>query len=148
MYLAQRKYVPFHKEEHSIRNDQTFRIVFGSNQRSEYLKDFFECILHRKITNIAILYDVAFDIMNKDNKSIRLDILAQVDGKEKINVWTTKKNEYNFFDRSDAYVSGIVHNSLNIGDKYNEVPKTMVIWILGFNIFKDGGYHEESRMRR
>lgn len=41
MYLAQRKYVPFHKEEHSIRNDQTFRIVFGSNQRSEYLRDFF-----------------------------------------------------------------------------------------------------------
>ena len=61
--------------------------------------------------------------------------------KKKI-MFELQKNEYNIFDRSDAYVSGIVHNSLNIGDKYNEVPKTMVIWILGFNIFKDGGYHE------
>ena len=148
MYLAQRKYVPFNKGEHSIRDDQIFRIVFGSNQRSEYLKDFLESILHRKITNIVILNDVALDIIHKDNKNMRLDILAEVDGKEKINVELQNKNEYNIFDRSDAYVSGIVHNSLNVGDKYDKVPKTMVIWILGFNVFKDGNYHEESRMTR
>ena len=44
--------------------------------------------------------------------------------------------------------AGILYNSLNVGDAYIEVPKTVVIWILGFNQFKDGGYHDIARVKR
>ena len=148
MNLAKREYVPFQKGEHSIREDGIFKIVFGSNQRSQYLKEFLESILHRKITNIVVMNDVALNKTHEDNKLMRLDILAEVDGKEKINVEIQNKNEYNVIERSEVYASGIVYNALNVGDKYSKVPETIVIWLLGFNIFKDGNYHEISRMRR
>ena len=40
-------------------------------------------------------------------------------------------------------LAGILFNSLNV-----EVPKTVVKWILGFNQFKDGPYHDVSRVKR
>lgn len=148
MKLAKRPYKPYTEDELSIRKDEIFRIVFGSNDRYQYLKDFLEGILHRTITNIIIRNDVALDKIHADNKLMRLDILVEVEGKEIINIEMQNKNEYNIKERSEVYASGIVYNSLRIGDKYIEAPKTIVIWILGFNEFKDGTYHEIARVKR
>jgi len=79
---------------------------------------------------------------------MRLDILAEIDGKEKINIEMQNKNEYNIVNRNDGYASGIYYNSLQIGDKYLNGTKTVVIWILGYNYFKDGNYHEIIKQRR
>ena len=57
MKIAKRKYQPLKKGEYDIRRDNIFKIVFGSNERSEYLKAFLESILHKKITNIVIRND-------------------------------------------------------------------------------------------
>ncbi len=61
MKLQTKNYKEFKEEEESIRNDTIFRIVFGTNERSEYLKMFLEAILHKKITNIVIRNDVALE---------------------------------------------------------------------------------------
>lgn len=148
MKLAKRPYKPYTEDEFSIRKDEIFRIVFGSNDRYQYLKDFLEGILHRTITNIIIRNDVALDKIHADNKLMRLDILVEVEGKEMINIEMQNKNEYNIKERSEVYASGIMYNSLRIGDKYIEAPKTIVIWILGFNEFEDGTYHEIARVKR
>ena len=79
MKLAKRRYKPYTE-------DEIFRIVFGSNDRYRYLKDFLEGILHRTITNIIIRNDVALDKIHADNKLMRLDILVEVEGKEMINI--------------------------------------------------------------
>ena len=105
MKLAKRKYVPLQKDEYSIRRDEVFKIIFGANERSEFLKAFLESILHKKITNIVIRNDVALDKLHADNKLMRLDILAEIDGKEKINVEMQNLNEYNIRERNDAYAS-------------------------------------------
>ena len=60
----------------------------------------------------------------------------------------THKNEYNIRERSEVYASGIMYNSLRVSENYLEIPKTVVIWILGFNLFKDGNYHEIARVKR
>ena len=86
MKLAKRRYKPYTEDEISIRKDEIFRIVFGSNDRYRYLKDFLEGILHRTITNIIIRNDVALDKIHADNKLMRLDILVEVEGKEMINI--------------------------------------------------------------
>ena len=147
MKLAKRKYKPL-QGEYDIRRDDVFKIVFGSNERSEYLKAFLESILHKKITNIVIRNDVALDKVHADNKLMRLDILAEIDGKEKINIEMQNWNEYNIVNRNDGYASGIYYNSLQVGNKYLNGTKTVVIWILGYNYFKDGNYHEIIRQRR
>ena len=43
---------------------------------------------------------------------------------------------------------GIYYNSLRIAQEYIYAKKTIIIWILGFNLFKDGNYHEIGRTRR
>ena len=48
---------------------------------------------------------------------MRLDILVEVEGKEMINIEMQNKNEYNIKERREVYASGIVYNSLRIGDK-------------------------------
>ena len=58
------------------------------------------------------------------------------------------KNEYNIRERSYAYAGGIVYNSLHVKEDYIEIPRTVVIWILGFNLFEDGNYHEIARVKR
>ena len=92
--------------------------------------------------------DVALDKVHADNKLMRLDILAEVDGKEKINIEMQNKNDYNIVERNDGYASGIFYNSLKSGNKYIETTKTIVIWILGYDLFKDGSYHEVIKQRR
>ena len=112
------------------------------------MKDFLEGILNRTITNIIVRNDVALDKLHADNKLMRLDILVEIDGKEIINVEMQNKNEYNIEERSQVYASGIMYNALRSGEQYIEVPKTIVIWILGFNQFEDGTYHEIAKLKR
>lgn len=152
MLLPSRPYKPFKEDEKSIRNDEIFKIVFGSNDRYEQLQDFLEGILHRKITHIAIRNDVALNKIHADNKLMRLDILVEVvdenGKKEKINVEMQNQNKYNVIERSHTYASGIVYDSLKETESYLDIPKTIVIWILGYNMFKDGSYHEIARVKR
>jgi predicted transposase/invertase (TIGR01784 family) len=148
LILKPRKFKPLTKDEISIRRDVIFKIVFGVNERSELLKDLLESILHRKITNIVIRNEVALDKIHADDKQMRLDILAEVDGKEKINVELQNRNEYNVIERSESYSSGIVYRVLKEGEDYSNLPKTVVIFILGFNAFEDSPYHEVCHMRK
>ena len=152
MILKQRTYKPYSSKEISLRRDEIFRIVLGTNYRSEYLKDFLEGILHKTIINIIIKNDVPLDKLHQDNKLMRLDILVDVvdenGKKEKINVEMQNRNEYNIKERSYAYAGGIVYNSLHVKEDYIEIPRTVVIWILGFNLFEDGDYHEIARVKR
>ena len=85
MILKQRPYKPYSENEISIRRDEIFKIALGTNERFQYLKDFLEGVLHRKITNIIIKNDVPIDKIHADNKLMRLDILVEVEnqnGKE------------------------------------------------------------------
>ena len=148
MKLKTTQYRKYTEDEESIRNDDVFKIVFGSNERSQYLKELLESILQKRITNIVIRNDVALNKVHADNKLMRLDILAEIDNNEKVNIEFQNKNEYNVFERSEVYASGIYYNSLRVGDKYIQATKTIVIWILGFNVFKDGTYHEIARTKR
>ena len=152
MVLTKRPYKPYKEDEKSIRNDEIFKIVFGSNDRYEYLQDFLEGILHRRITHLAIRNDVALDKIHADNKLMRLDILVEAINengkKEKINVEMQNRNEYNIEERSHTYASGLVFDSLKKAENYLDIPKTIVIWVLGFNMFKEGSYHEIARVKR
>jgi predicted transposase/invertase (TIGR01784 family) len=148
LYLKPRKFKKLTKDEISIRRDIIFKIVFGSNERSELLKDLLESLLHRKITNIVIRNEVSLDKIYAEDKSMRLDILAEVDGKEKINVELQNRNEYNIIKRAEVYASRIVNHSLKAGEDYSDLPNTIIILILGYNEFKNSPYHEVCHLKK
>ena len=148
LVLEKRDFVPYHEKEISIRNDVIFRMVFGTNENVKFLREFLESILHQKITNIVIKNDIALDKTHSDNKLMRLDILAEIDKKFYIDVELQHRNEYNIIERGDAYASGVLFNSLKVGQDYLKVHKTIVIWLLSFNKYKDGPYHEVGHFVR
>lgn len=148
MKIPPREFKKFTKEEYSIRNDAVFKIVFGTNERSHLLKSFLEAILHKNITNIVVKNEVALNKIHAKDKIGKLDLLVEVDGKEKINIELQNKNEYNIVKRGEFYGSGIYYTSLKEGKNYQDNLKTVVIMILGYNLFKDGPYHEIGNIRR
>ena len=136
MILNNRKYQHYSSNEKSIRMDEVFKIVFGSNLRSQYLKKLLEALLDIHITNIVIRNEVALDKTHIDSKLVKLDILAEVDKKEFINVEFQTSLRYNIFERGEVYASNILSSNINVGQDYLKAPKTIIIWLLDFNIFK------------
>ncbi len=148
MILSEREYKYYTKEERSIRSDEVFKIVFGNNYNSEYLKSLLEALLDINITNIAVRNEVALDRSHIGSKLMKLDILAEIDGNSKVNIEMQTSLNYNVIKRGEAYASTIFSNNLSVGEDYIKAPKTIVIWILDFELFKDGPYHEQSKLIR
>ena len=133
MRISARKYKEFTKDEISLRRDEIFKIVLGTNQRAYLLKDFLEAILKKKITNVVVRNEVTLERIHTEGKEGRLDILAEVDNKELINIEIQKS---------------LYHNSLKEGMNYKDNIKTVVIVILGYNLFEEGPYHEKCELMR
>lgn len=148
MKLKKRKYKEYNGKEISLRNDDVFKIALGKNENVHLLKDFLQAILKRKITNIVVKTEVTLDKTIKNSKECRLDLLAEIDNKEQINVEIQNSNKYNTVSRSLYYGSTLYRNSLKEGEDYNKAKRTVVIMILDYNEFKDGTYHEVARMKR
>jgi len=147
LILKERDYKPFRKEEESIRNDVVFRYVFGSEKNKKYLAELIKSLVDIDVDTdtLTIQNDIALDKIHADNKNMRLDILADIGGNILLNLEIQNKEEYNIVDRTDNYASYIRTDSLKSGDKHKAAKKVIVIWILGYDMFKDDGpYHEES----
>ena len=143
-------YKSFNSAKMIIRRDDVFKIIFGDNNNKELLKCFLESILNINITGIEVKNEVSLDRINTNNKLIKVDILAEINKKELINIEIQNQNRYNdIIKRSQAHASKIYYNSLPKGENnYNIAKKTIIIWILDFDIFNDGPYHEVSKMIR
>lgn len=148
MILSKRKYKEYNRREISLRNDDVFKIALGKNENVHLLKDFLQSILKIEITNIMVKTEVTLDKTVKNSKESRLDLLAEIDNKEQINVEIQTSNKYNIINRSMYYGSILYRNSLGEGQDYNQAKKTVVIMILDYNEFKEGPYHEVARLRR
>jgi predicted transposase/invertase (TIGR01784 family) len=147
--ISSRKYMKYVQDECSLRNDDIFKIVFGRNKNREILKDFLEAILNKKISNLMVRNEVTLEKIFKHQKTERLDLLVETDEKEIINVEIQNKNEYNVIERGIAYSSSIISNSLEKGKPYADMDKTIIIWLLGFDMFEDNeNYHEKGYLVR
>ena len=146
--LTKHSYNHFNEKEMSIRRDEVFKIVFGSEINKGYLKSFLEAILKREITDIKVKSEVSLEKIYNKNRLIKVDILAEIDKKELVNIEIQNKKNYNIIKRGEAHASKIFYNSLESGNEYKEAKKTIIIWILDFNCFKDGPYHEISKTVR
>ena len=124
------------------------KIIFGSNINKDFLKSFLQAILYKNITDIKVKNEVSLEKIHNKSKLIKVDILAEIDKKELVNIEIQNKKDYNIVKRSQAHASKIYYNSLEEGFDYSKAKKTIIIWILDFDIFCDGPYHEISQLIR
>ena len=114
--------------------DIIFQAIFGEVGSENITKDFLEKILKRKIEKISLDKNPILRRELKDDKLGVLDIITELDGKEKCNIEMQLIDKNNIIERMLYYWSKMYTRQLKAGDDYNKLEKTIVILIADFNI--------------
>ena len=133
----------------NVTNDYVFKRIFGQKKNSDILKDLLQAILTDiEITSVHVNQDVSLERQLMTDKLGILDIVATLNNGTRVNIEMQVKDYNNTVDRSVFYESGLLHESLNKNEDYLQIPKSIGIWILNYDIFNNGSFHEISRLRR
>ena len=114
--------------------DIIFQAIFGEVGSENITKDFLEKILKRKIEKISLDKNPILRRELKDDKLGVLDIITELDGKEKYNIEMQLIDKNNIIERMLYYWSKMYTRQIKAGDDYNKLEKTIVILIADFNI--------------
>ncbi len=114
--------------------DIIFQAIFGEVGSKNITKDFLEKILKRKIEKISLDKNPILRRELKDDKLGVLDIITELDGKEKCNIEMQLIDKNNIIERMLYYWSKMYTRQIKAGDDYNKLEKTIVILIADFNI--------------
>ena len=128
--------------------DFVFKNIFGSPKHPRILISFLNAILKpvNKITSVEIK---ATDLEKQfiDDKYSRLDIKAETNNNEIINIEIQLKNEYNMIKRSLYYLSKMYEEQLREGEDYSKLNRTVCINILNFKYLKTEKFHTGYRLK-
>ncbi len=114
--------------------DIIFQAIFGEVGSENITKDFLEKILKRKIEKISLDKNPILRRELKDDKLGILDIVTELDGKEKCNIEMQLIDKNNIIERMLYYWSKMYTRQIKAGYNYNKLEKTIVILIADFNI--------------
>ena len=114
--------------------DIIFQAIFGEVGSENITKDFLEKILKRKIEKISLDKNPILRRELKDDKLGVLDIITELDGKEKCNIEMQLIDKNNIIERMLYYWSKMYTRQIKAGEDYDKLEKTIVILIADFNI--------------
>ena len=114
--------------------DIIFQAIYGEVGSENITKDFLEKILKRKIEKISLDKNPILRRELKDDKLGVLDIVTELDGKEKCNIEMQLIDKNNIIERMLYDWSKMYTRQIKAGDDYNKLEKTIVILIADFNI--------------
>ena len=131
-------------------NDYVFKRIFGQNKNSDLLKDLLQAILPNwNIQSVKPKQEVQLETDFITDKICRLDILATLNDGTNVDIEMQMANCNDTEARALFYTTREYHHSLQTGEQYIEIPKSIGIWISKFNVFKDDGpFHEIVRLKR
>lgn len=123
--------------------DVVFQALFGEIGNERITKGFLETILKRKIESIDLSKNPILRREFKDDKLGVLDILAELDGKEKCNIEMQLIDQSNIIERILYYWRRLYTRQIKIGEDYSLLEKTIVILITDFEVknLKEMDYH-------
>ena len=128
--------------------DFVFKNIFGSPKHPRILISFLNAILKpiNKITSVEIK---GTDLEKQfiDDKYSRLDIKAETNNNEIINIEIQLKNEYNMIKRSLYYLAKMYEEQLGEGEEYSKLNRTVCINILNFKYLKTEKFHTGYRLK-
>ena len=109
------------------------------------IADFLESILNVKIEKL----EVKNPEMMKNSREEKLGVLdIKVETKENIiDLEMQIEDEENIEEREATYMGKLLSEQLEVGDKYNKLKKSVVIFIINFNKYETNTYHNIAKMR-
>ena len=128
--------------------DVVFQALFGEIGNERITKGFLETILKRKIESIDLSKNPILRREFKDDKLGVLDILAELDGKEKCNIEMQLIDQSNIIERILYYWSRLYTRQIKTGEDYSLLEKTIVILITDFKIenLEELDYHSRWKI--
>jgi len=130
------------KLKHTFKTDILFKLLFIKHP--ELLKRLVTQLLGIKFDSIT-----KFEIQNPEmppeiigSKFCRLDIVMIVDGQQ-VDLEVQVENEGDYPERAMFHWARLFSNALPVGGKYSELPRTIIISIIDFPLFKCASFHSE-----
>jgi len=131
------------KLEHTFKTDILFKLLFV--KYPELLRRLVARLLGIPLASIR-----QFEIRNPEmppesigKKFCRLDIHMTVNGQQ-VNLEVQVKDEGDYPERALFYWARVYSNALPVGNNYSMLPRTIIISILDFPLFKSSPeYHSE-----
>jgi predicted transposase/invertase (TIGR01784 family) len=132
----------------SPQNDIVFKLLFSAPQNIELLISFLTAIIKpnfqiqsAKVLNPEIPKDAAI------NKSIILDVVAELANGNRIDVEMQVVNQFNFRHRILYYLCRLHQSQMNVKDEYAELNPTVSIAILGYDETDEINFHTIYEMK-
>lgn len=118
----------------NIKNDYVFKRIFGHKGNEELTKSLLEEITKTKINKIELAEEVNLGKNLIDDKIGILDIKAVIDGKIEADIEMQVAKSKDIIPRMLFYWSKMYTSTINGGEKYDKLRKTIIVLIADFEL--------------
>jgi predicted transposase/invertase (TIGR01784 family) len=121
-------------------NEYLFPKLFGERGCEEETLHLLNIITEKNFKNLS--YEPSeIEGLHRGNKKSNVDVLIVTDDATVVNIESQINQQKEFHKRSHFYNSKIYSVFLKVGGKYKELPKTIMINILSFDLHGSDDYH-------
>ena len=126
----------FTKQQHFIspKNDVVFQILFGEVGSENITKSFLEAVLDEHISKIDLSKNPILRNIVPGKKKGILDVIAEINGKEKCNIEMQVGKREDIIQRILYYWSRTYIRDIKEGENYDKLQRTIVVLIADFEI--------------
>ena len=118
----------------SPKQDIVFQVLFGEKGSENITKEFLEAILHEKITKVNLDRNPILRSMKPKSKKGILDVLVEIDDKEKCNIEMQVGDREDIIPRILYYWARTYIRDLKSGEEYDKLQRTIVVLIADFEL--------------
>ena len=129
-----------------ITDDYIFKRVFAYKGNESVLKDFLEAILKKKIKKVTIKNPEIIPYEKGEKRGL-LDIKAETEDGTMLDIEMQMEDEKDIDERATSYMGKLISEQLQVGHKYIELKKSIVIFITNYNFLKRNSYHSVGKMK-
>ena len=131
---------------YNLKNDIIFQSFFARKGNEEFLIDFLNALLNKKIKEIEIREEVNLERLSKYEKGGRLDLQAKLEDGTIVSIEMQVRNEYNLLERTTFYSGKIISRETEKGIDYKDINQVIMINILGYNLLEVEDYISETKI--
>ena len=141
-----------HKNKYPLTNDIVFKKLFGEDKEEtkQSLIFLINGILNlkdtAKINKITIMNPYTFSDIDTKEKRAVLDVKATCENGRKFNVEMQVNTEHYYSKRALYYWSKLYIETLEKGQSYDKLTKTIGIHILDFQYYEGNNFHKKHHM--
>lgn len=132
------------------KNDFIFKRLFGEEKSREWLIAFLNAIIYpgdgHKIVDVTVIDNKQLTKEMVTDKTGVLDILAETDEREQINVEMQVESQPHMDRRTLFYMGKLFVGSIQAGDEYDKLKRTITINLLDFRYFANDRFHNSFHL--